>query len=246
MENKKNKVIAIIPARFNSSRFLGKLLHKIGDKTLLQHTFENAKNCSLLDDIYIATEDDIIFKEATNFKAKCIKTNICSNGTHRIIEVLKKEKVVQDSSIIINLQGDHPKVNPETIEKTIEILKNDPTAVMSTATTKINLQTAKSKNIVKCVFDNFQNAIYFSRSIIPFSKNENIDYYYHIGIYAYRTNFLYQLDKLEDTRLQKLEDLEQLKVLEHGFKMKIAVVDDNPVGVDVFEDVKKVEKLLCQ
>ncbi|MFA6502346.1 MAG: 3-deoxy-manno-octulosonate cytidylyltransferase, partial [Parachlamydiales bacterium] len=127
------------------------------------------------------------------------------------------------------------------------ILKNDTDAKVSTAVTRINYEEAKSPNTVKCVFDNNQNALYFSRSLIPFAKNEkDISYYYHIGIYAYKTSFLFDLEKMPQTSLQKSEDLEQLKIMEHGYKIKVAIVDDAPVGVDVFEDVKKVEKILCQ
>jgi 3-deoxy-manno-octulosonate cytidylyltransferase (CMP-KDO synthetase) len=243
----KNKIIGIIPARYNSTRFFGKLLYKIGSKTLLQHTYENAKLSLALDDLIIATEDENIFNEAKKFKAKCIMTNKCSNGTERIIDVLKNNNEIQDSSIIVNIQGDHPRIDKKTIDEVVNILKDDSFAKMSTAVTEIDYETAKSINCVKCVFDKNNYALYFSRSLIPFSKNEkNIKYYYHIGIYGYKTSFLYELASLKETSLQKNEDLEQLKVLENGYKIKVAIVDDAPVGVDVFEDVKKVEKILCQ
>jgi 3-deoxy-manno-octulosonate cytidylyltransferase (CMP-KDO synthetase) len=243
----KSKIIGIIPARYNSSRFLGKLLYKIGSKTLLHHTYENAKLCPILNELYIATEDEVIKKEATNIKAKCIMTNKCSSGTHRIIDALKNNTKLQDSKIIVNIQGDHPKIAPATISKAVNILADDDAAVASTAVIKVNYEIASSFNHVKCVFDNNQNALYFSRSLVPYSKTPgDTSYYYHIGLYAYKTSFLYELATLEDTALQKLEDLEQLKILEHGYKMKVALVDDMPLGVDVFEDVKKVEKILCQ
>lgn len=243
----KNKIIGIIPARYNSTRFLGKLLYKIGSKTLLQHTYDNTKSCSVLDELYIATEDEIIEKEAANINAKCIKTGKCLNGTHRIIDALKNNPELQDSKIIVNIQGDHPKIASSTIKKIVDILINDNSAVASTAVTQINYETAINPNHVKCVFDKKQNALYFSRALIPYSKNpEDENYYYHIGLYAYKTSFLYELFNLKDTNLQKSEDLEQLKILENGYKMKIALVDDMPLGVDVFDDVKKVEKILCQ
>lgn len=243
----KNKIIGIIPARYNSSRFLGKLLYKIGSKTLLEHTYLNAKKCSLFDELYVATEDEVIEKIVQDFNGKSIMTKICSNGTHRIIEALKNNHQLQKSDIIVNIQGDHPKILPNTINETINILLNDREAVASTAVTKIGFDIAQSKNIVKCTLDKNQNALYFSRSLIPFSKKpKSIDYFYHIGLYAYKREFLYKLDGLEDTNLQKIEDLEQLKILEHGYKMKVAIVDDMPYGIDVLEDVKKVEKVLCQ
>ncbi len=242
-----NKIIGIIPARYNSTRFLGKLLYKIGSKTLLHHTYENAKSCTIFDELYIATEDEIIKKEANNIKAKCIMTNKCSSGTHRIIEALKNNVKLQESDIIVNIQGDHPIIASNTINQIVNILINDKIAVASTAIVKINYEIASSPNHVKCVLDNNQNALYFSRSLIPYSKNpKEINYYYHIGLYAYKTSFLYELANLEDTIFQRSEDLEQLKILEHGYKMKVALVDDIPLGVDVFEDVKRVEKILCQ
>jgi len=243
----KNKIIGIIPARFNSTRFLGKLLFKIGEKTLLQHTFESVKSCQVFDEIFIATEDEIIKQEAVLFDASCIMTNKCQNGTHRIIDALKNNKIIQASDIIVNIQGDHPTISVNTIRKTLNILKNDEEAVASTAATIVSYDIAKSENVVKCTFDKNQNALYFSRSLIPHSKDaKNTNYYYHIGIYAYKTSFLYELDNLKDTHLQTKEDLEQLKILEHGYKMKVAIVDEIPHSVDVFEDVKKVEKVLCQ
>lgn len=242
-----SKIIGIIPARYNSSRFLGKLLYKIGSKTLLEHTYENAKKCRVFDELFIATEDALIKDEAKRINAKCLMTNKCQSGTHRIIDALKSFDVLKDSDILVNVQGDHPKIKPTTIEEIVKILKDDKSATSSTAVTKINYETAASINHVKCVFDNNQNALYFSRSLIPFSKTpKDISYYYHIGLYAYKTSFLYELDKLIDTPLQRSEDLEQLKILENGYKMKVAIVDDMPLGIDVFDDVKKVESLLCQ
>jgi len=161
--------------------------------------------------------------------------------------ILEENQDLKTSDIIVNIQGDHPKIKNSTINETINILKNDKTAHSSTAVCKIDYEQAKSENIVKCVMDKNQNALYFSRSLIPHSrKPKEISYFYHIGLYAYRTKFLYELSKLEDSYLQKLEDLEQLKILEHGYKMKVARVNDMPFGIDVKDDVKKVEKLLCQ
>ncbi|NGX32111.1 MAG: 3-deoxy-manno-octulosonate cytidylyltransferase [Candidatus Anoxychlamydiales bacterium] len=243
----KSKIIGIIPARYNSKRFFGKMLYKIGSKTLLQHTFENAKRCNIFDSLYIVTEDEIIKNEAKNIKAPYLMTKVCASGTHRIIEALKENQDLKTSDIIVNIQGDHPKIKNSTIKETINILKNDKTAHASTAVCKIDYELAKSENIVKCVMNNKQNALYFSRSLIPHSKTpKDISYFYHIGLYAYRTEFLYELSKLEDSYLQQSEDLEQLKILENGYKIKVAIVDDMPLGIDVKDDLKKVEKILCQ
>jgi len=243
----KNKIIGIIPARYNSSRFFGKMLYKIGSKTLLEHTFENAKKCSLFDCLYVVTEDEVIKKEAIKINAKCLMTKTCSSGTSRIIEALSENQDLKKSEIIVNIQGDHPRIKNSTIEECIKILQKDKTANCSTAVVQIDFEMAKNENIVKCVMDKNQNALYFSRSLIPYSKKpDKISYFYHIGLYVYRTEFLYQLGFLKDGYLQKAEDLEQLKILENGYKIKVAIVDDMPYGIDVKDDVKKVEKILCQ
>ena len=243
-----NKIISIIPARYNSTRFKAKLLYKVSNKSILQHTFESVKKVNILDDIFIATEDEIIKEECSNFNANCIMTSQKpKNGTERIIEALKNNLELLDSDIIVNVQADHPLINEDTINDTVNILLTDPTAHVSTAVTKIDYETAKSENVVKCVFDKNFNAMYFSRSLIPYSKNFiNESYFYHIGIYCYRTKFLLKLNELEILENQKKEDLEQLKILENGFKIKVALVNDIPQGVDVFEDLKKVEKILCK
>lgn len=248
LKNMKSKIIGIIPARYESKRFFGKMLHPILGKPLIQLTYENAKKSKILDDLYIATDDEKIKKIAESFNAKCIMTSSsCENGTARIIEALKKRKELQSSDIIVNIQGDHPSISQNTIEETVSVLINEPTATSSTAVTKINYEMAKSENVVKCVMDKNNNAMYFSRSVIPFSKDKkNTIYYYHIGIYVYRTKFLLSLENLDKSNLQKLEDLEQLKILEHSFKMKVAIVDDMPLGIDVIEDIKKVEKVICR
>ncbi|NGX56025.1 MAG: 3-deoxy-manno-octulosonate cytidylyltransferase [Candidatus Anoxychlamydiales bacterium] len=244
----KNKVIAIIPARYESLRFPKKLLYKINGKSILEHTYLNAKKCASLDDIYIATDSKIIFDMVKKFNAKCLMTSVeCKNGTDRIIEAIENYELLNEANIIVNVQGDHPKIEPETIDLSIKALLNDESAIASTAVTKINYSIAKNENVVKCVFDCQNNALYFSRSLIPHSKNfEKINYYYHIGLYVYKKDFLLKLKKLKETKCQLLEDLEQLKILENGYKMKVAIVNDIPLSVDVFEDIKKVEKILCQ
>ncbi len=245
--NIRSKIIGIIPSRYNSTRFPGKLLYPIFNKPLIQHTFENAKKSKALDDLIIATDDKKIKQEADKFNAKTLMTDVnCQNGTDRIIDAILKNKDLQTSDIIINIQGDHPQINANTIDAVVKMLAKDTSAEVSTAVTKVNYKIAVSENIVKCVFDKNNNAMYFSRSLIPYSKNKDTDYYYHIGIYAYRTKFLLNMRNMQKSNLQKSEDLEQLQILENGYKIKVAVVDDIPLGVDVFDDIKKVEKVLCQ
>ncbi len=243
------KIIAIIPARFASKRFPGKLLYNVCGKTVLQRTYEQVKRCSFFENIYIATDDPKIFLHAKEIGSTPIMTSeTCLNGTERIIEALGNFKAMENSDIIVNVQGDHPLISQKTIMDVANILKNDPLSVMSTAATLFeNNEQALSPNNVKVVFDKDQNALYFSRSLIPFSKNlDKTALYYHIGIYAYRTAFLKKLSCLAPTSCQMAEDLEQLKVLEHGYKIKVALVEESPIGVDVKEDIQRVEERLCQ
>ena len=247
--NKNKKIIGIIPARFASSRLPGKMLIKILDKTLLQRTFERVSLCPLLDDIFIATDDKRIYSHAKKINAKVIMTSTdCINGTERITQALQKIKELKDSDIIVNIQGDHPLLSLKTLEATIKILQNDATASVSTAATILkNKKDILSPNSVKVVFDKDHNALYFSRSPIPFTKNlDKTNFYYHIGIYAYRSDFLYKLAKLELTKNQIAEDLEQLTILEHGYRIKIALVEEKTMGVDTKNDVLRVKRYLCR
>lgn len=243
--------LAIIPARYASTRFPGKLMEKIGGKTLIQHTYENAKRCKVLSEIVVATDDTRILKHVTSFGGKAFLTsNSCQNGTERACELYKQQYLDRGIpvNIIINLQGDEPCVDPETICSVIQLLKNS-SSQMSTAVSKIaTRQEALSSSVVKCVMNSQGDALYFSRSLIPGSKNDCYDpqtiYYKHIGIYAFRSEFLLKYVTLPDTPMQKIEDLEQLKVLEHGYQIKTAIVKHDSIGVDVPEDIKLVERFL--
>jgi 3-deoxy-manno-octulosonate cytidylyltransferase (CMP-KDO synthetase) len=242
------KIIGILPARYQSTRFPGKMLHNIQGKTLIQHSYENAKKASL-DDIYVATDDIRIFDHVQEFGGKAIMTSVsCQNGTERLSEAVKSNLFLQKADVIINLQGDHPCILPGTIEAVVKVLQGDASAVMSTAVALFeDIKEALSPHLVKCVFDRNHSALYFSRSQIPYPKDVSKKLcYYHIGIYAYRPSFLTLYPTLQNTDLQLTEDLEQLKVLEYGYRVKIAIVQEHVLGVDIPEDVHKVEKFLCR
>lgn len=242
-----HKKMIVIPARFASTRFPGKMLAKILDKTLIQHTFENAKRSKCIKHILIASDDLRIMKHAKEFGAETILTPKSSpNGTTRICQALKKTKNVDPKAIIINVQGDEPLLNPRAIDKLYRLLENNPDIVMATLVTPMtDPKLLESSSVVKCVFDQDYNALYFSRSPIPFMRNKG-KAYQHVGVYAFRYDFLEKYCKLRPTILQKAEDLEQLKVLEHGYKIRV-IVDHSPaIGVDHPEDLKKVEKHLCR
>ena len=238
------KVIAIIPARLNSTRFNKKMLQKILGKTLLQRTFENTAKCLSLNNIFIATDSKEIMDHCLDFNSNCLLTSKdCQNGTERILDALDKFSYLQENDIIVNMQGDHPCIQSTTINAIINSLKNSD-APVSTAISQITKKEAENPNIVKCVFDNNYNALYFSRSVIPYSENNDI-YYYHLGIYAYKVDFLLKYKNLKTSFLQNQENLEQLKILENGYKIKVAIVNEKELGVDTSEDITKIEEYLC-
>ena len=243
------KVIGIIPARFASTRFPGKLLVEILGKTLIQRTYENALKCRELERLIIATDHPLIYEHVLNFGGEAVMTpENCATGSDRLAYAVAQESSFQKAEIIVNIQGDEPCLDSQAIQSIINVLKQDPQAVMSTAIMEMTREEARNPHDVKCVIDLDGNALYFSRSMIPgFTKfQDNTVYYKHIGIYAYRPHFLLQYSRLSPTPLQLAEDLEQLKVLEHGYKIKTALVNCVNVGVNTPEDIKKVERELCK
>lgn len=246
------KILGIIPARFASTRLPGKLLIPILGKTLLQRTFENACQVSILDKLLIATDHDAIFDHVYQFGGEAIMTSIhCPSGTDRLAEVLQKNPEWLNAEVVVNIQGDEPCVDPKAIEQAIHFLMQDPQASMATIVAPLqNEEEAFNPSIVKCVKDQHNNALYFSRSWIPSNKKQAFNpkgpYYRHIGLYVYRPSFLLQYQALKPTPLQLEEDLEQLKALEHGYRIKVAVTDTVSIGVDTQEDLNKVEQWICK
>ncbi|MFI0434626.1 MAG: 3-deoxy-manno-octulosonate cytidylyltransferase [Parachlamydiaceae bacterium] len=246
------KILGIIPARFASTRLPGKLLIPIQGKTLLQRTYENALRASIIDRLLIATDDSRIFNHAKQFSAETVMTSInCPNGTDRLAEVLQKYPEFMEAEAIVNIQGDEPCVDPLAIEEAVKLLIQDPLAKMATIITPLkDEEEANNPSVVKCVKDQENNALYFSRSLIPSSKhrtfNRHASYFRHIGLYVYRPSFLLHYHTLEQTPLQLEEDLEQLKVLEHGHRIKVAITDKPGMGVDTPEDLIKIEKWICK
>ena len=243
--------ICIIPARLNSSRFPGKLLAMAGGKTILQRTYECSLRSKRLDDRFVATDNAQIADHVESFGGKVIWTSSsCQNGTERINEALQKVPKLRQAPIVINLQGDHPCTSPDTIDKIVDLLIQDPSASVGTAVRPIrSWEDYSSPHVVKCVFDRTGQALYFSRSPIPFVKKDcgKPVGFQHIGIYGYRTAFLLKIASMQDTDLQRSEDLEQLRFLELGYKISVALVDDEAIGIDTPQDLVKLEELLvCQ
>ncbi len=219
----------------------------IAGKTLLQHTYDNAYQSGCFDELVVATDDPRIYQHATEFGGRAVMTSEDHiNGTDRIAEALINCPDLHDAEIVVNIQGDEPCVEFEVFEKLKELLQNDSEAVMATAVTLItNEADLKDPSIPKCVMDQRNNALYFSRALIPASfVGVTRAAYRHIGIYAFRRDFLLRYGQLPATPLQLSESLEQLKVLEHGYRVKVAIVAGESPGVNTPEDILKVEPLL--
>lgn len=242
-----SRVIGVIPARHGSVRFPGKPLVKIEGKTLIQRTFENCKQCESLDEVIVATDDERIADHVASFGGNAVMTSEeCRSGSDRVAEAIAD---LSDVDIVVNIQGDEPNLEPSTIDQIVSLLKEDPQAQMSTAAVLLTSEEDwRRTSVVKCVIDKQGNALYFSRSPIPGGKDgkwdPSVNYYKHLGIYGFRREFLLQYPRLEPTPLQLAEDLEQLKALEHGFKIKVAVVESEAIGIDTPEDIHKLKKLL--
>lgn len=246
----KDRVIAIIPARYASSRFPGKMLAPIMGKSLLERTYERVKACSLIEDIIIATDDPIILDHVATFGGKAVMTSPNHpTGSDRIIEVLAKHPELTQGAIILNVQGDEPCISPLTLSSVCQILIDNPEECMATVAVKITEPTEiQSPSVVKCVMDAQNHALYFSRSPIPGIKplGKHLPFYYkHMGIYAFRRDFLLTYGLLSQTPLQLVEDLEQLKVLEAGYKIKVVYADESSPAVDIPEDIQRVTEWLC-
>lgn len=248
----KMEAIGIIPARFSSVRFPGKPLAEILGKSLIQRTYENAKRCKQLKRLVVATDDQRIFDHVRSFGGEVVMTSLnIRSGTDRLEEVIRNNPEYGDAEILVNIQGDEPCLDPQVIEGLILALQEDRAASVATPIAPLkSVEEAESPSTVKCVRDLRGFALYFSRSLIPghlgTGLKPEVDYYRHIGIYAYRKEFLLHYASLKETPLQLAEDLEQLKILEHGYKIRTFLVDEPPLDVNRPEDIQKVESYLCK
>ena len=243
------KSLGIIPARFESSRFPGKPLVKIGDKTMIHRVYEQCQKASSLTEVIVATDDARIFDHVISFGGKVKMTD--SNhltGTDRIAEVAAS---MEDFDIMVNIQGDEPFIHPKQIESVIDIFEKNEKAEIATGVKLIeNQPDIFNPNVVKCVFGKNGKALLFSRSPIPFLRNEEKEdwdvsnFYKHIGMYAFRRNTLLEITKLSPGRLEKLESLEQLRWLENGFEIYTTELPFDSFGIDTPEDLEKAEDFL--
>ena len=247
----KEKIICVIPARYGSERLPGKVLLKINEKSILQRVYERAKLCKkFFSEIIIATDDDRIVEECRKIGAKVVLTSpYCKSGSDRVAEVAKKI----DCDIVVNLQADEPYIPKEAIEKPIiELIKNKKEYVITSLTKIRKKEELYDSNIVKAVIDKNNYALYFSRSLIPYPriyfsednliKNRKVIFYKHIGIYVFRKNFLLKFASLPLSFLENIEKLEQLRIIENGYKIKTVIVKNDSPSVDSLEDIKRIMK----
>ncbi len=253
--------IVIIPCRYASTRFPGKPLQSLMGKPLIQHVYERAAKAQSIKAIFVATDSDAIFKAVKAFDGNAVMTSIThQSGTDRIAEafvkILDTNKEISLADTVVNVQGDEPMIMPEMIDDVVELLHSS-RADISTLAKKIeSYHDLIDANTVKVVFNSKGLALYFSRSPIPYFRDEWKDMtdigpsklpgelFKHIGIYGYSGEFLLKFTKLPISRLENIERLEQLRALENGYKIKIAITKFETIGVDTREDLERVRQCL--
>jgi len=238
------KIAIIIPARYASTRLPAKPLLEVKGKPIIQYVYEAALNSKLADVVIVATDDERIKNAVEKFNGLCEMTRADHQcGSDRIAEIASRH---EDFEYILNLQGDEPQITPEVIDLAIKALIDDNNTDISTLVREISdKEQINNPNCVKCVFDNNYNALYFSRCPIPYQRNEgNSPYYAHIGIYGYKKESLIKMTKMSQTNLEKQESLEQLRALQNGMKIKVAITALNPTGIDTIEDYEKFKKIM--
>jgi len=241
--------ICVIPARYASSRFPGKPLVNIGGQPMIERVYKQACRAKNIDEVIVATDDDRIIEVVENFGGTAVMTDSkIPSGTDRAYEAIK----TRDTDIVINLQGDEPFVEPELLERLVQVFKDDKIQI-ATPICKIESDAEYiNPNVVKVVKDANGFALYFSRSQIPFFRDlgwelntDNKTSYKHIGIYAYRKDCLENLTQLEESLLEKAEKLEQLRFLENGYKIYTIVTEYNSISVDTPEDLYMINEMMA-
>lgn len=246
----KMKVIGIIPARYASSRFPGKPLAKLGGKYVIQRVVEQVG--AVLDDVYVATDDERIYNTVTSMGAKAVMTRPDhQSGTDRIAEAL--EKIGGNFDVVVNIQGDEPFIQKSQIETVVACFNDADTQIATLGKKFATIEEAKNPNSPKIILDNRSYAMYFTRALAPYIRGKEesqwIDVYpflKHIGLYAYRTEVLREITKLPQSPLELAEGLEQLRWLQNGYKIKVGLTEVETVGIDTPEDLQRAELFLAQ
>ena len=240
------KIIAVIPARYASTRLPAKLMQDLGGKTVICRTYEAAVSTNLFDDVFVVTDSDLIYNEIVSNGGKAIKSiKEHESGSDRIAEAIEN----MDVDIVINIQGDEPFINKEPLEELITIFKNDFEKKVDLGSLMFQVtdkEEINNPNNVKVITDQNGFALYFSRSVIPFPRDEKagVRYMKHIGIYAFRKQALLDFYSLPMLSLEASEKLEQLRYLEYGKRIKMVETTHGSIGIDTEEDLEKARKLL--
>ncbi len=240
------KIIAVIPARYASTRFHAKLMQDLCGKTVILTTYEAAKKTNLFDDVFVVTDSQLIYDEIVSHNGKAIMSiKNHESGSDRIAEAIKNLKV----DIVINVQGDEPFIDIESVSKLIEVFKQDIDNQIDLASLMREIKEVgdiQNPNNVKVVVDQNQFALYFSRSVIPYPREENVGvrYMQHIGIYGFRKKALLDFYALPMKSLEASEKLEQLRYLEFGKRIKMIETNHIGIGIDTIEDLEKARELL--
>lgn len=246
-------VVGIIPARYGSSRLPGKPLLELCGKPIVQHVYERATHASLIDEVIVATDDERVSAVVEKFGGKAVLTPAnFQSGSDRVAFVAKNLQ----ADIIANIQGDEPLIEPNMIDETIQTLLDDEGVDVTTPVKKISsAEELMNPSIVKVVLDKNNFALYFSRSFIPFLREpavqatgsrwpESHDFYKHIGVYVYRKDFLLAFTQWDRSALERAEQLEQLRILEHGHRIKCVITEYDSFSVDTKEDFERVQKMM--
>lgn len=240
------KTIAVIPARYASTRFPAKLMQDLGGKTVILRTYEAAKNTNLFDDVFVVTDSELIFNEISSKGGKAIMSiKEHESGSDRIAEAVQNMEV----DVVINVQGDEPFIDENPLKALIEVFKNDSENKVDLASVMCQItdkQDIDNPNNVKVITDQNGFALYFSRSVIPFPREENVGVRYmkHIGIYAFRKQALLDFYSLPMLSLEASEKLEQLRYLEYGKRIKMIETNHIGIGIDTKEDLERARKMI--
>ena len=245
-KNIKMKIIAVIPARYASTRFPAKLMQDLGGKTVILRTYEAAVKTQLFDDVFVVTDSELIYNEIISHNGKAIMSvKEHESGSDRIAEAVESI----DVDVVVNVQGDEPFINVEPLQELIEVFKKDANKKVDLGSLMREIKDEEeinNPNNVKVVVDQNQFALYFSRSVIPYPREKNVGvrYMQHIGIYAFRKQALLDFYSLPMKSLEASEKLEQLRYLEFGKRIKMVETTHVGIGIDTLEDLEKARKML--
>lgn len=240
------KIIAVIPARYASTRFPAKLMQDLGGKTIILRTYQAAISTNLFDDVFVVTDSDIIYNEITSNGGKAIMSiKEHESGSDRIAEAI----TTMDVDVVVNVQGDEPFIDKDSLQKVVSVFQNDTTKSIDLASLMREIKDEneiQNPNNVKVVVDQNNFALYFSRSVIPYPREKNLGvrYFQHIGIYAFRKQALLDFSILPMKSLEASEKLEQLRYLEFGKRIKMVETNHVGIGIDTPEDLEKARLLL--